>query len=66
MTPAQLATTHPLATEVGIRTVLGLLLFQGAMCPDCCRGTRAAGKKWRKCPKCGRKFPRRELPEVTP
>jgi tRNA(Ile2) C34 agmatinyltransferase TiaS len=63
MTPAELTHHHPLATEIGVRAVLGMLLYQGAMCPRCGHGTRAAGKKWRKCPKCGRKFLRKELPE---
>lgn len=54
---------HPLATKRGLFTFLGILAYQGSICPQCGYGTRAKSKKWRECKKCGTKVERRELPK---
>lgn len=49
---------HPLATVTGLRMVISFLLYAGAMCPKCGRGTRATSKRWAWCKQCGERVQR--------
>lgn len=53
---------HALAHMDGLRLMLKLLMFQGAMCPKCGFGTRVTSKRWSKCKRCGERVERKELP----
>ena len=55
-------TKHPLATATGIGMMIGFLLRDGAMCPKCGHGTRATGKRWARCGKCGERVRRQTAP----
>jgi len=66
MTASDLARRHPLATQSGIASIIAMLLYQGAICPDCAYGTRVKSKRWAVCKKCGKNIERRKLPEATP
>ena len=63
MKDEQFERDHPLATKRGLSLFIGLLVYQGSICPQCGYGTRVKSKKWCECKKCGAKVERRELPK---
>lgn len=54
---------HVLATKSGLAMFVGLLAYQGALCPKCGWGTRRTSKRWARCKKCNARVERRELPK---
>lgn len=47
----------------GLELVVRMLVYEGSMCPDCGYATRKTSKRWARCKRCGKRVPRRELPD---
>ena len=48
----------------GVELMLRLIYYMGGFCPTCGIGTRVRSKKWAVCPKCKRRYERKELPKA--